>query len=72
MKIMCSRCDKEVENASPYNFYVLHKECLRDHAEQLIDEFCKDLKYLEEYDSELDAADMRFLREKWEARKNED
>lgn len=38
---------------------------------ELIDKFCKDLKNLEEYDSELDAADMRFLREKWEAKKSE-
>ena len=42
MEIICNRCEKEIENASPYNFYVLHKKCFREHAEQLIKEFLAD------------------------------
>ena len=66
MKIICSRCEKEIEDASPYNFYVLHKECFREHAEVLIDEFFEDLKDLRKYPYLLRSKEI-----KWEAKKNE-
>lgn len=82
MKIMCSRCDKEVENTSPYNFYVLHKECLRDHVEKVIDEFLERWRWLRallipaEQEKELNIKPLIiFINkeiEKWEAKKSED
>ena len=65
MRVICNRCEKEIEDASPYNFYVLHKECFREHGEQLIDEFLDDL------DSPLNWTPfVRELYAKWEAKKN--
>lgn len=72
MKIMCSRCDKEVENASPYNFYVLHKECLRDYAKEFIKEFLEDLDTIDLDIPDMIDNSMNLIRKKWEAKKNEE